>query len=89
MRLTPRDIFDKDFKTSLRGYDVDEVNEFLDQVIRSYEDVLEENEKLKQQLKKANQNSKRHKRAMPDEDQDRVIQEILQRLDRLEQMIRR
>lgn len=36
-RLTPRDIFNKDFKSSIRGYDVDEVNEFLDLVIQNYE----------------------------------------------------
>ncbi|MDA8354389.1 MAG: DivIVA domain-containing protein [Firmicutes bacterium] len=87
MRLTPRDIFNKDFKTSIRGYDTDEVNEFLDQVIRSYEDVLAENEQLKKELKKSKQNSMRHNRV--DGEQDRIIQDILRRLERLEQVVRR
>ncbi|MDR6224996.1 DivIVA domain-containing protein [Desmospora profundinema] len=85
-RLTPRDIFDKDFKTTLRGYDVDEVNEFLDLIIKNYEDVLEENEQLKEELKRTNSRGKRGQAVGP---QDQVIQDILMRLDRLEQMMRR
>lgn len=34
MALTPLDIHNKEFKRSFRGYDEDEVNEFLDQVIK-------------------------------------------------------
>lgn len=84
-RLTPRDIFDKDFKTSLRGYDVDEVNEFLDLVIKNYEAVLEENKQLQDELKRV----KNGKRGQSLGQQDPVIQDILQRLERLEQMMRR
>ncbi|MBB5174515.1 cell division regulator GpsB [Texcoconibacillus texcoconensis] len=36
-QLTIKDILEKDFKTSFRGYDQDEVDEFLDQVIKDYE----------------------------------------------------
>ncbi len=35
-RLTAREIHSKEFKRSVRGYDVDEVNEFLDQIIKDY-----------------------------------------------------
>ncbi|SDW12365.1 DivIVA domain-containing protein [Marininema mesophilum] len=51
-RLTPRDIFSKDFKTARKGYNVDEVNEFLDVVIKNFEALLEENLQLKEELKK-------------------------------------
>src|SRR5690625_3858860 len=37
MSLTPLDIHNKDFTKTFRGYDEDEVNEFLDQVIKDYE----------------------------------------------------
>ncbi|SMO49756.1 DivIVA domain-containing protein [Melghirimyces algeriensis] len=85
MRVTPEDIFKKEFKKSMRGYDVDEVNEFLDQIIQSYEEVLEENKELKQQLNSPNQHSKRLKRVHPEENQDQILQEIMRRLEHLEQ----
>lgn len=37
MSLTPLDIHNKEFTRTFRGYDEDEVNEFLDQVIKDYE----------------------------------------------------
>lgn len=82
-RLTPLDIFNKDFKYSFRGYNVDEVNEFLDLVIKNFEALIEENRQLKQQVQ-----ALQH----PVEDEysheysDPVIRDILRRLERLERM---
>ncbi|GIO30562.1 MULTISPECIES: DivIVA domain-containing protein [Paenibacillus] len=50
MPLTPLDIHNKEFSRRLRGYDEDEVNEFLDQVIKDYESVIRENKDLHNQL---------------------------------------
>ena len=50
MALTPLDIHNKVFSRRFRGYDEDEVNEFLEQVMHDYEAVLEENKKLRAQL---------------------------------------
>lgn len=50
MPLTPVDIYNKEFKRSFRGYQEDEVNEFLDHVVRDFEAALKENEDLRQQL---------------------------------------
>ncbi|AHV98364.1 DivIVA domain-containing protein [Paenibacillus sp. 7124] len=50
MPLTPLDIHNKEFARRLRGYDEDEVNEFLDQVIKDYESVIRENKELSNQL---------------------------------------
>ncbi len=50
MPLTPLDIHNKEFSRRLRGYDEDEVNEFLDQVIKDYESVIRENKELQNQL---------------------------------------
>jgi cell division initiation protein len=44
--LTPLDIHNKEFTRGFRGYDEDEVNEFLDQVIKDYEAVLREKKEL-------------------------------------------
>ena len=43
MPLTPLDIHNKEFTRKFRGYDEDEVNEFLDQVIKDFELLLREN----------------------------------------------
>ncbi|KAI7255542.1 hypothetical protein KC345_g11119 [Hortaea werneckii] len=50
MPLTPLDIHNKEFSRRIRGYDEDEVNEFLDQVIKDYESVIRENKELHNQL---------------------------------------
>ncbi|QWU14923.1 cell division initiation protein [Paenibacillus sophorae] len=50
MPLTPLDIHNKEFTRRLRGYDEDEVNEFLDQVIKDYESIIRENKELSNQL---------------------------------------
>lgn len=46
MPLTPLDIHNKEFSRKLRGYDEDEVNEFLDQIIKDYEALIRENKEL-------------------------------------------
>ena len=51
------DIHNKEFKRSFRGYNEDEIDEFLDQVVNDYERLYRENDQLKKDLelsKKAN-----------------------------------
>ena len=43
MALTSLEIKDKSFSTKFRGYNVEEVDEFLDIVVRDYEDLVREN----------------------------------------------
>lgn len=50
MKLTPMDINNKEFKRGLRGYNPDEVDEFLDEVVDNYEEIYKENGKLKEKL---------------------------------------
>ncbi|SEI49734.1 DivIVA domain-containing protein [Alkalibacterium gilvum] len=45
--MTQKEILEKDFKTKMRGYDPTEVDEFLDVVIRDYDDFQKEIEQLK------------------------------------------
>lgn len=49
MPLSPLDIHNKEFSRSFRGYDEDQVNEFLDQVIKDYEALIRENKDLQNQ----------------------------------------
>ncbi|WP_047984952.1 DivIVA domain-containing protein [Ornithinibacillus californiensis] len=55
MPLTPLDIHNKEFTRSFRGYDEDEVNEFLDQVIKDYEMVIRDRKELKEKIEQMNE----------------------------------
>lgn len=54
MPLTPLDIHNKEFTKGFRGYDEDEVNEFLDQVIKDYELIIREKKELEEKLNDLN-----------------------------------
>lgn len=50
MSLTPLDIHKKEFRKAFRGYEEEEVDEFLDQVVKEYEKLYKENIDLKEAL---------------------------------------
>ncbi|KMY53550.1 septum formation initiator [Bacillus sp. FJAT-27231] len=50
MPLTPLDIHNKEFSRGFRGYDEDEVNSFLNQIIKDYELIIREKKELEEQL---------------------------------------
>lgn len=52
MKLTPIDINNKEFKRGIRGYNSDEVDEFLDEVVENYEELYKENSKLKETIER-------------------------------------
>jgi cell division initiation protein len=51
MNITPNEISNKDFKKVFRGYDMDEVDEFLDQLVEDYEKLFKENINLKENIR--------------------------------------
>ncbi|MEW9667536.1 DivIVA domain-containing protein [Ammoniphilus sp. 3BR4] len=50
MALTPLDIHNKEFSKAFRGYDEDEVNEFLDQIIKDMEILIKEKRELEEKV---------------------------------------
>lgn len=50
MTLSPLDIHNKEFARAFRGYDEDEVNEFLDQIIKDFEFITRMNKDLEIQI---------------------------------------
>lgn len=48
--LRPIDIQNKEFSKKLKGYDCDEVDDFLDAIIQDYEMLGKENQNLKERL---------------------------------------
>ncbi|WP_055667658.1 DivIVA domain-containing protein [Desnuesiella massiliensis] len=55
MKLTPMDINNKEFKKVLRGYDSEEVDEFLDKIVEDYEELFKENSVLKEKITAMNE----------------------------------
>lgn len=60
IRLTAKEILEKEFKSSMRGYKQEEVDKFLDVIIKDYEtfhqiieELQQENLRLKKQLDEA------------------------------------
>ena len=52
--LTPLDIHNKEFKRGFRGYSEEDVDEFLDKVIKDYEQLYRENIELKENIDRLN-----------------------------------
>ncbi|KPU43996.1 septum site-determining protein DivIVA [Oxobacter pfennigii] len=50
MGITPMEINNKEFKRSFRGYDIDEVDDFLEQVVDDYEKLYKENTALREKI---------------------------------------
>ena len=59
--LTPMDIHNKEFKRSFRGYNEDEIDEFLDQVVNDYEKLFRDNDKLKEEVARLQKDAESYK----------------------------
>ena len=55
MKITPMDINNKEFKRIIRGYNPEEVDEFLDKVVEDYESLFKENAALKEKIAAMNE----------------------------------
>ena len=61
MNITPLDIQQQKFKTRFRGFDIQEVDVFLDQMADAFERLLKENEKLQEQYGRLKHESEGYK----------------------------
>ncbi|PWA08895.1 cell division regulator GpsB [Pueribacillus theae] len=89
IQLTPKEILEKDFKTGFRGYKQDEVDKFLDIVIKDYdrfqdkiEALKKENARLNRELNKLSELQKRNTTTAGNTNYD-----ILKRLSNLEKHV--
>lgn len=72
MRITPMDIRQQQFTVRMfRGFDVQEVDTFLEDLAEDYETLLKENQLLKEQLQALEE------RARGLEDRERILQETI------------
>ena len=102
IKLSAKIILDKDFKTGLRGYSQDEVDQFLDEIIQDYESfeqVLKQKEakiaELEAQLREAEAGHKETPQPTLEKKEAPVVQQannvtnydILKRLANLEKRV--
>lgn len=55
MPLSPIDIHNKEFSRSFRGYNEDEVDDFLERVIQDYESMIRSNKQLEEDMVRVNE----------------------------------
>lgn len=88
--LTTKEILDKDFKSSMRGYHPEEVDKFLDHIIQDYtffnhriKELEQENEQYRRDIERL-QEQQRHSSM---QSMHGTNYDILQRLSRLEKEV--
>ena len=91
MKLTAEQIVEKDFKKSMKGYNIDEVDTFLNIIIEDYEIfeqqlqvMREENERLKQEMANT---SRKSSTPPPPTGASNTNFDILKRLSNLEKHV--
>ncbi len=52
MRITPMDIEQQEFTKSFRGYNEEEVDDFLDKIVKDYEELINENVRLNEEIER-------------------------------------
>ncbi|MGP4060041.1 cell division regulator GpsB [Halobacillus litoralis] len=91
-QLSGKDILEKDFKTSMRGYNQEEVDEYLDLIIQDYDRFQQEIERLQQEndrLKKmsSRETTQRQRQPQPSTNNHQVNYDILKRVSNLEKAV--
>ncbi len=88
-QLSSKQILEKEFKSSFKGYNPDEVDKFLDVIIKDYDqfqqriqELEQENERLKKDVEK---NSEKHTRQV--QNPGNTNYDILKRLSNLEKHV--
>ncbi|MBM7577394.1 cell division regulator GpsB [Jeotgalibacillus terrae] len=92
-QLSAKEILEREFKTAMRGYKPEEVDAFLDQIIKDYEAFNERIESLENELKKAQKSSEPQRRSAVQQTQPQTTAggttnfDILKRLSNLEKEV--
>ncbi len=86
IKLTPKEILEKEFKVSMRGYNQDEVDQFLDMIIKDYETFQQEIEQLQQENARLKRQIEELQKR-PSAQAGTTNYDILQRLSNLEKHV--
>ncbi|GGB33143.1 cell division regulator GpsB [Virgibacillus dakarensis] len=86
IQLSGKEILEKNFKTAMRGYNQEEVDEFLDTIIQDYEAFQQEIERLEQENERLRKHSDQT-RTRTQAPNHQVNYDILKRLSNLEKAV--
>ncbi|MGM8211583.1 cell division regulator GpsB [Virgibacillus sp. W0430] len=86
IQLSNQEILDKEFKIAMRGYKQEEVDEFLDIIIKDYSVFQQHIERLTQENERLRKNSE-HTRSRPANSVHQVNYDVLKRLSNLEKAV--
>ena len=95
IKLTPRDILQKEFKIDTRGFCLKEVDQYLDDIIRDYQtydkivsELEEENQKMSDEILSLKQEIRDLRGALEGRPQETVSNvDVLRRLSQLEKIV--
>lgn len=87
VQLGSKDILEKDFKTSLRGYNPKEVDEFLDIIMQDYEALNSEIQKLTQENERFKRSTAQEPTPKRSAQPQQVNYDVLKRLSNLERAV--
>ncbi|WP_405101893.1 cell division regulator GpsB [Oceanobacillus sp. FSL H7-0719] len=88
IQLSGKDIFEKDFKTAMRGYSQEQVDEFLDTIIQDYDAFNLEIKRLQQENEKLRkQSTEQFTRTRAPQQNTQVNYDVLKRLSNLEKAV--
>lgn len=95
IQLSGKAILEKDFKTAMRGYNQEEVDEFLDAIIQDYDIFTQEVERLTQEKEQLQQEIDRLKKTTTEhstlkrapQPPTQVNYDVLKRLSNLEKAV--
>lgn len=88
VQLSGKDILEKDFKTAMRGYNQEEVDEFLDVIIQDYDLFKQEVERLQAENEKLKKTTvEQQPRTRTPQPNTQVNYDVLKRLSNLEKAV--
>lgn len=87
IKLTAKDILEKEFKTAVRGYKQEDVDKFLDFIIKDYEAFHQEIEELQQENLRLKKQLEEASRRQPAQTAGTTNFDILKRLSNLEKHV--
>ncbi|MFS0863334.1 cell division regulator GpsB [Fredinandcohnia sp. 179-A 10B2 NHS] len=87
IKLTAKDILEKEFKTGMKGYKQEEVDKFLDTIIKDYEVFYQEIEELQQENLRLKRQVEDSFKKQPQTQTGTTNFDILKRLSNLEKHV--
>lgn len=87
IKLTAKDILEKEFKTGMKGYKQEEVDKFLDTIIKDYEVFYQEIEELQQENLRLKRQVEDSYKKQPQTQTGTTNFDILKRLSNLEKHV--